>query len=361
MEAETENKTFEGDSQRSLYDPDPVSEEDLWFLPAAPEDVAPTDMPWPVAAREASLEPKVWQAAEKEQYRALLAAVQAVAKFGERLKQFPPEIVERFAIDTVSAVMRSEGTWLNTEQIALYRTLRIASDDAAQDLSRAAWAVRRLKAGDPLSGLHDFLGRTLVVSPQQIPGEERAIGDELSALSDRWVFGMERMRDCHPLTKAAHGFACWRAEGITPYEELLEPTTAALLIGAGGLAPFLPMAQGHRLDRHSLRAGSGGAEERLAVFYAAIEAGALAAALELKRLAAWQVIAQEGVADLSGRTPPRLVAALMKAPVVSADWLAEEVGCTTVSVRRNLKTFTERGLVREVTGQERYRFWTVAM
>lgn len=363
MKPASTNKSFGEDSLRSLYDPEPVDEDELWFLPATPEDVAPTDMPWPIAARETSLEPKVWQAAEQQQYRGLLAAVQAVTKFGERLKQFPAEVAERFAIDTVSAVLRSEGNWISPEQIALYRTLRIASDDAAQDLSRADWAVRRLVSGTvgPQDGLHGFLGRSAVPDPQKVPGEERPLGDELSALSDRWVFGMEGLGECHPLTRAAYGFASWRAEGITPYEELLEPTIGALLIGAGGVAPFLPMAQGHRLDRHSLRAGSGGAEERLAVFYGAIEAGALNAALELDRLAVWREKARAGVGDLSGRTPPKMVEALLKAPVVSADWLAEEAGCTTVSVRRNLKLFVERGLVREVTGQERYRFWTVAV
>jgi len=363
MNDDASNKSQTDDSQRSLYDPDPVPEEDLWFLPATPEDDSPTDMPWPIAARETSLEPKVWQAAEKEQYRGLLAASQAITKFGERLRQFPDEVAERFAINTVSAVLRSEGTWLSPEQIALYRTLRITSDDAAQNLGRAAWAVRRLSSvgAHPKDGLHAFLGRETVMSPQNAPGEDRAIGDELSALSDRWAFGLDGVQGCQPLTVAAYGFAAWRAEGITPYEELLEPTIAALLIGAGGQAPFLPMSQGHRLDRHSLRAGSAGAEERLAVFYAAIEAGALKACLELDRLKAWQARADAAISDLSGRTPPKMIAALMRAPVVSADWLAEEVGCTTTSVRRNLKLFAERGLVREVTGQDRYRFWTVAV
>lgn len=363
MKPTTKNKTFDEGTQRSLYDPDPVAEEDLWFLPATPEDRAPTDMPWPIAARETSLEPQVWQAAEQQQYCGLLAAVQAVTKFGERLNRFPAGVVERFAIETASAVLRSEGTWINPEQIALYRTLRIASDDAAQDLSRADWAVRRLVSGTvgPKDGLHGFLGRSAVPDPQQVPGEERPLGDELLALSDRWLVGVDEVEDCHSFTKAAYGFASWRAEGITPYEDLLEPTIAALLIGAGGLAPFLPMARGHRLDRHSLRAGSGGAEERLAVFYTAVEAGAVAACLELDRLKAWQERADAAISGLSGRTPPRMVLALMKAPVVSAECAAQEVGCSTMSARRNLKLFEERGLVREVTGQDRYRFWTVSV
>jgi len=363
MNTNIQNNIDSDETQRSLYDPEPVDEEDLWFLPATPDDVAPTDMPWPIAARETSLDPTVWQAAEKQQYRALLAALTAVTKFAERLRQMPEQVAERFATDTVSAVLRTEGTWISSDQIALYRTLRIASDDAAQDLGRAAWAVRRLTGGGatPQLGLHDFLGRVAVDRPQQVPGEERATGAELAALSDRWIYDLEAMHGAHPLTQAAYAFACWRAEGITPYEELLEPTIAALLIGAGGEAPFLPMAQGHRLDRHSLRAGSAGAEERLAVFYTAAEAGALSAALELDRLARWRGRARAKTGDLSGRTPPKMIEALLRASVVSAEWLAQEVGCSQVSVRRNLKVFADRGLVREVTGQERYRFWTVAV
>jgi len=363
MNVDPKSRHIDESSLRSLYDPEPVNEGDLWFLPAAPEDVAPTDMPWPIAARETSLEPKVWQAAEKEQYRGLVAAMQANTKFAERLRQMPDQVAERFAIDTASAVLRSEGIWISSEQIALYRTLRISSDDSAQDLGRAAWAVRRLSGSGatPQLGLHGFLGRVAVDRPQQVPGEERAIGAELAALSDRWIYDLEAMHGAHPLTQAAFAFACWRAEGITPYEELLEPTIAALLVGAGDLAPFLPMAQGHRLDRHSLRAGSAGAEERLAVFYTAAEAGALSAALELDRLALWRDRARAKTGDLSGRTPPKMIEALLRASVVSAEWLAQEVGCSPVSVRRNLRVFADRGLVREVTGQERYRFWTVAV
>lgn len=363
MKAPLENKEQTDASQRSLYDPEPKPEEDLWFLPAIDEDAAPTDMPWPVAAREASLEPDVWRAAEKESYRELLAAVQAVTKFGEQLRQFPDDAKERFAVDTVSAVLRSEGTWIGPEQIALYRTLRLASGDQAQDLARASWAVRRLLAGAGSieEGLRGFLGRIEVDASLQVPGEGRPLGEELTLLGESLSRGVTGMSDCHALTQAAYHFAIWRAEGITPYEGLLEPTIATLIIGAGGMSPILPLAPGHRLDRHGLKPGSAGASERLKVFYRAVEAGALAASLELERLATWRERAHHVIADLSGRTPARLAEGLLKARVVSAEWLASEIGCSTVSVRRNLSLFSQRGLVREVTGQERYRFWTVAV
>ena len=349
-------------SPRSPYDPEPPAEEDLWFLPALDDDAGPPDMPWPVAPREASLEPDVWRAAEKECYRDLLVAVQAVTRFGERLRHFSKEVCERFALDTVSSILRGEGIWIGPEQIALYRTLRLASGEQAQDLTRANWAVRRLlAAANPREeGLHGFLGRTEVDAPKQVLGEERPLGGELTLLSENWARGLDGLFDCHALTQSAFGFALWRREGITPYEELLEPTIAALTIGTGEMAPILPMAQGHRLDRHTLKPGSAGAEARLKVFYEAVEAGALAATLELDRLATWQERTHGAIADLSGRTPPRLVKAMLKARVVSAEWLAAEIGCSPASARRNLKVFEDRGLVREVTGQERYKFWTVA-
>ena len=336
--------------------------EDLWFLPPLDDDEAQSK-PWPVAAREASLEPDVWRAAEKECFRELVAAVQALVRFGERLKRVPSGIQERFAIDTVSAVLQSEGTWIGPEQIALYRTLRTVSGDHARDLARASWAVRRLLTDrDPTQGdLHAFLGRTEVELPRQLPGDERPLGDELVALGDRWAAAVERLGDCHRLTRAAFGFALWRAEGISPYEDVLEPTIAALAIGARGMAPILPVGQGHRFDRHGLKPGAAGATERLKVFFRAAEAGALAATLELDRLIAWQERALDVLSDLSGRTPPLMVAAFLKARVVSAEWLAAEVGGSPVSARRNLKVFDDRGLVREVTGQERYRFWTAAL
>ncbi len=348
---------------RSLYDPEPTADEDLWFLPARDDDAAPSDMPWPVAAREASLAPDVWRAAEQACYRDLLAAVQAVVRFGVRLRQVPKGVQERFVVETVSAVLRTEGTWIGSEQIALYRTLRLASGDQAQDLARASWAVRRLLSGvaPQETGLHDFLGRVEVDAPRQVGGEERPLGDELVLLGEWWADEMARVSDCHALTQAAYGFALWRSEGITPYDDLLEPTIAALVIGAGGMSPLLPMATGHRLDRHGLTSGSAGAEARLKVVYRAVEAGALAGMLELDRLTTWQERSHCAIAELSGRTPPKLVEALLKARVVSADWLAAEIGCSPVSARRNLMLFTERGLIREVTGQERYRFWTVAL
>ncbi|WP_303489024.1 helix-turn-helix domain-containing protein [Shimia thalassica] len=320
-------------------------------------------MPWPVAAREGSLAPDVWQQAERSCYRDLLSAVEALVRFGERLKHLPPEGAERVALMSVSAALRAEGLWFGPEKIALYRSMRLAADSEAQVLARASWAVRRLTGhgAGVLDGLRDFLGRTEVAQPlDPDPDTARPVGNELDLLGGDFSDHTNRLSDCDALTRAAYGFAFWRREGITPWDELLEPTVAALILGADGRAPFVPISAGHSFDRHGVTSGAGSAEARLKVFYKAVEAGALAALMELDRLMVWRDRAAGATRDLSGGTPPALIQALLGFPIVSAELVAKDVGCTTMTARRNLNIFTERGLAREVTGQGRYRFWAVA-
>lgn len=342
----------------SIYDEEETEDDDLWFMPANDEDASQSHMPWPVAAREDSLAAEAWQQAEATGYRQLVDAVQAVTRYGERLRHASGGVNERIALMTVSAVLRAEGVWLGPDQIALYRAFRLGSDDRARDLSRADWAVRRLIGGAaPQDGLREFLGLVSVSDP--LPGEDHPVGDELDLLGDDWVRTI--LRNSNDLTKAAHGFAQWRSLGITSYELLLEPTIAALRLGAGPHAPFLPMAEGQRFDRHSLESGASGAGARLETFFAAVEAGALRAAMELDSLSAWQNRAEKATSDLSGRTPPLLISALVRYPVVSAELVSEAAECSKPAARRNLATFAERGLIRELTGQERYRFWAAQL
>lgn len=348
--------------QRSLYDTEPVAEADLWFMPGPAVDVAPTDPPWPLAPRDGAVDARDWPDAEAAQYRTLVRAAEAVARFGERQRHAPDGIAGRIALGSVAAVLRGEGVWVSAEQIALHQVLRLASGDAARDLTRAGWALRRLTsgAGGPRDGLREFLGRAAVGAADHLPGADRLAGAEFDMQADRWARMIGEADGLHPLTRAAFGFALWRDAGLTPWDELLEPSVAAMLLGAEGLAPFLPMAPGQRLDRHDLSGGAARAEARIATFLGAAEAGSVAACLEIDRLTAWRDRAAAATGDLSGRTPPALIGALLRYPVLSAELAAETTGCSRPAARRNLNLFARRGLVREVTGQDRYRFWTAA-
>ncbi len=63
------------------------------------------------------------------------------------------------------------------------------------------------------------------------------------------------------------------------------------------------------------------------------------------------------MAPLSGKTPPALRAVLTEWPLVSAPMTEALTGASRAAVQRNLGWLEARGLIREVTGQVRYRMW----
>lgn len=60
---------------------------------------------------------------------------------------------------------------------------------------------------------------------------------------------------------------------------------------------------------------------------------------------------------LSGRTPPALRTVLTEWPLVSAPMAETMTGTSRAAVQRNLAWMETHGLIREVTGQGRYRMW----
>lgn len=79
--------------------------------------------------------------------------------------------------------------------------------------------------------------------------------------------------------------------------------------------------------------------------------------MALERLTAWRDRAEAETADLQGRTPARLIAALVAHPMLRAAQAEAETGASRAAVQRNLDLLTARGLLREVTGQGRFRVW----
>jgi hypothetical protein len=66
------------------------------------------------------------------------------------------------------------------------------------------------------------------------------------------------------------------------------------------------------------------------------------------------------MAGLSGRTPSALRKALTQWPMISAPMAEVLTGASRAAVQRNLASMQTRGLIREVTGQGRYRMWRLA-
>ena len=74
----------------------------------------------------------------------------------------------------------------------------------------------------------------------------------------------------------------------------------------------------------------------------------------------WAARAAGAMTRLSGKTPPALRAALIEWPLLSAPMAEAMTGSSRAAVQRNLNWMEERGLIREVTGQGRYRMWRIA-
>jgi len=349
------------DLQKSLYDPDDTPEEDLWFLPETPVDRAPTDMPLPIAARSRGVGVQDWLDAEAGAGRLLAQAAAAFARYDERLSRLPG-CEERIALMCASAALEMQGDWMPAERIALYVALRERAGEEAQILSQADWAVRRLLGGlDPRDDLNGYLGR----HPTDRDGfvdldlfGEPARGEEFVELSRAWLVQLEELEDAcaPPLVRAGAAFHHWRMSDISAPGSVVEAAVLASALGADGTAAaFVPAILG---QRQNLLA-RGKAADRLDGWLIAVRDGCARALLELERVERWKGRAVAETQDLSGKTPPLIIEVLTRNTLVSADMLSAATGASKAAIRRNMAEFEKRGLVREVTGQGRYRFWGI--
>ncbi len=345
---------------RPPTDPE-TAEDELWFLPGPPEDIAPTDPPWPIARPSVEFKPPDWIGAEAELGRSLADATAAFARLDERLRTGPIGLSERLALMEIADQLWAQGDWIPVEKLALYRQLRLSTLDDAKSLSEADWAVRRVQARqDTVANLVDFLARREVDDDGLEKFNRRPVGVEFAHLELKWRKMLEAASETHPLTQAAVGYFGWRSLGMSEPGAVLEPLTAVAAMGTGwarGGLRFLPVALG---DRYFL-GQSGKPKALLQAWLKAIENGCLRGQMQLDRLIGWQRNALYAVGDLSGKTPPVLVEVLLQLPVVSTEIVADRAKVSKVSALRNLTIFESRGLVREVTGQTRYRFWSAKL
>jgi hypothetical protein len=238
--------------------------------------------------------------------------------------------------------------------------MRLGSvEDDAQALARAGWAVRRLQGGPGPeasgreAGLTTFLGRTV----PEAGGVPEAVADLAEV--------MERAGGFHTVTQAAILFHAWRMLGHESARRgLAQDVEAAALaarhgavMGRGGGALFLPLA----LTGPTALRATDVVPERLSRWIAGTTLANLAALLHLDRIRDWQARADAQTRGLSGRTPPALIAALAAWPMLSVPMAEEITDASRAAVRRNLDTLSHFDLIREVTGQGRYRIWAAAM
>ena len=184
------------------------------------------------------------------------------------------------------------------------------------------------------------------------------MADDAEPFADRagaWLDLMAQATDLHLISRACMGFHLWSLAGLTLHGDRIEAAVTAARIAAseGKGAVFAPLSMG---GAGGLRAG-GAPGERLARWLDGMETACLTAMRHLDDIEAWSVRAEAAMTPLSGKTPRALRSLLTEWPIVSAPMAETMTKASRAAVQRNLTWMEGRGLVREVTGQGRYRMW----
>lgn len=326
------------------------AEEDLWFLPGPLEDEPDLLAPLPRGEPGEHDQIETWQQAQGAQ---ALHLAQVAARFGaldQRLRLSPAGWRHRLALMEASNLSWLAGDRVSVDRLGLWQAMHIsASGDDTRSLQRAAWAFRRLSGGPgPEPDLAGFLNR------HEVEGEE-PLSDKVAA----WNALMHAAANLHPIVRACLAFHLWPLSGIGLVGDTLEGGVVSLRASASdgqGGALFVPVLTG---GAGRLR-GGGEPADRLRRWLQASEQGIISAMRHLDQLEQWEITARDRVTGLSGRTPPRLIEALLGWPLVTAPMAEDLTGSSRAAVQRNLAWFEAEGLIQELTGQGRFRMWRAA-
>jgi hypothetical protein len=340
-------QTFIEESDRvSPYDPDAESE-DLWFLPDVAEEEGHLLPGGLQAVPRGLIDAPTWRAAEGALAADLVDLAFDVGRLAERVSTAGPGAVQRLAQAEAASLSWWTGDRISTDRLALWLSYRIgAAEEDGGGLIRTAWAARRLTVKGQGADLAALLAGSL--------GEEGRHDDALIADT---VAALEALADLSPITRGCALNQLWRSLDERPdHLRGLEAAVLGARLAAGrssGSLPFLPLT----LTGFAALTATGAPDRRLSGWIAGAHRAVLSALMTLERLVAWQTRAESETADLSGRTPARLIAALATHPMLAAPQAEAETGASRAAVQRNLDVLVARGLVREVTGNGRFRVW----
>ena len=324
-----------------------------WFLPG-PLEEEPDDLPpGPRAEPPDTVVIEDWAKAEGAHTARLAKVAGRLGALDDRLLRGPEGWRHRLALIEAADLSWFAGDRVSSDRLALWISMRLSGvqDDSAA-LARAGWAVRRLTGGpEPMVDLAAFLDR-------RDPEKFKDNAERFDERAGSWLDVMTAAVDLHPITRACMGFHLWSLAGLGQYGDRIEAAVTAGRIAAsdGNGAIFAPLAMG---GTGGLRA-SGRPAERLARWLDEMETGCLTAMRQLDDLEAWSTRVEAETAALSGKTPPNLLLALTEWPLVSAPMAQTLTGASRAAVQRNLAWMEARGLIREVTGQGRFRMWQAA-
>lgn len=327
---------------------DPEEDDDPWFLPPEdPDDPSPAASP--PSGPTSLVDAAGWRAAEAALAADLAELSFDLGRLAERARGAGPGAVQRLALEEAAALSWWTGDRVGADRLALWTSYRIgAAEEDGGGLIRTAWAARRL-------GASAGQGRGLVDTLTTALGEETRSDHGLIA---DVAAELEPLVGCSAVTRGAALFHLWRALDERPdHLRGLEAAVLSARVAAQGAVPFVPLA----LTGFGALTVGGTLEARLTAWISGAHRAVLAALMALDRLGQWLARAEAETADLSGRTPGLLIATLAAHPMLAAAQAEADTGASRAAVQRNLDLLHTRGVIREVTGQGRFRVWTAKL
>ncbi|MFV1844100.1 MULTISPECIES: hypothetical protein [unclassified Phaeobacter] len=336
----------------TIEEDEEAHEEDLWFLPG-PLEEEPDDLPpGPRAEPPDTAVIEDWAKAEGVHAARLARVAGRLGALDDRLLRSPEGWRHRLALVEAADLSWFAGDRVSSDRLALWISMRLSgAQDDPNALARVGWAVRRLTGGPgPKADLAAFLDRR---DPENIEGSAELFEDRAGG----WLDVMAAAAEFHPITRACMGFHLWRLAGLGLHGDQMEAAVTASRIAAsdGSGAVFAPLAMGGAVG---LRV-SGSPTERLARWLDGMNSAILTAMRHLDETETWRTRTEGTMSQLSGRTPTALCKVLTEWPLVSAPMAEVLTGASRAAVQRNLTWMEARGIIREVTGQGRYRMWRI--
>lgn len=305
--------------------------------------------------------PAAWLAAQAglavELAHAALAAGRLEARLSVMDDAARAGATRRLALIETEAMLRAQGTPLSREEIGLDAMAARAGTDLAA-MAQARWALRRLEGQSDPARLRDFLALHRNPDQAEAAWSERPVGGAFDAAATDFHTAMDDLSGLHPLARAPAARMLWRLAGLSPDGAAIEAAVWAArdMAGATPGLVFLPLGRHGR----AVWADGGPPERRLTRHLAAVAQGADDAARLLDRIAAWSAAARDATAAIKGRNPARVIAALAAHPILHTAQVEDRADISRDTAERLLSRMQAMGLVREVTGAQRFRLWTAA-
>lgn len=345
---------------------DDVEPDEPWFAPddaALFEDegaVPATAGAWVSAWLEAARQPRILEQVAE--------TAEVLARLDARVQHDPMAAGApmRLAHDEAADAMWLAGDPGARDRLVLYAEgVRAARDPRDQV---ALWAMNRLSrtresfvpATMGIADLRQFLGLGRAALAETAPEPDVALfprpqGSDLDQGLSDWLGIAVRAAPLHRVLQAVILHRAWRYLGLSGPED---PVTASVIASRiAGTAPlgFAPWAAAQR-RQSGLRLGPDIAE-RLLAGVEALGAGAQQAALLLERQALWRRSASQAAGTKAARA---VISAVSESPVVSSKAVARLHGLTPQAVNMAARGLYRDGLIREATGQSRFRLWQAA-